>query len=174
VPIALEFRGITKGFTAGAGACLASAQVLRGVDLAVHAGESVALLGPSGSGKSTLLLCAACLLRPDAGEMRWFGATDRVSAARCVAYHCTLDALVRTPVLAGPAVHLVDVPLSPDDAFRLARWVEWRREQGDAILVSVSDEDLAQHLAARVVALRGGRVYQRVRPRSRVAEYVQG
>jgi len=153
---------------------MASAQVLRGVDLAVHCGESVALLGPSGSGKSTLQLCAACLLRPEAGEVRWFGEPDRAAAARCVAYHCTLDALVRTPVANKPAVHLVDVPLSPGDALRLARWVEWRREQGDAVLVSVSDEDLARHVAARVVALRGGRLYQEARPRSRVAEYVRG
>src|SRR5947199_1504009 len=48
-------------------------QVLRGVDLALASGESVALTGESGSGKSTLLHLIAGLDQPDSGEIRLGG-----------------------------------------------------------------------------------------------------
>ena len=51
----------------------ARTEALRGVSLAVGAGEIVAVTGPSGSGKSTLLLCLAGILRPEAGEVSYNG-----------------------------------------------------------------------------------------------------
>lgn len=44
-------------------------EVLRGVSLDVHRGETVAVLGASGSGKSTMLRCVNYLERPDAGSI---------------------------------------------------------------------------------------------------------
>ncbi|WP_174264131.1 ABC transporter ATP-binding protein [Phytoactinopolyspora halotolerans] len=42
---------------------------LSGVDLTIHSGEMVALVGPSGSGKSTLIALLAGLMRPSAGRI---------------------------------------------------------------------------------------------------------
>jgi lipoprotein-releasing system ATP-binding protein len=44
-------------------------EILKGAELAVWPGQSIALVGPSGSGKSTLLHIAGLLEHPDAGEV---------------------------------------------------------------------------------------------------------
>ncbi len=47
----------------------ATLEILRGAELALWAGQSVALIAPSGAGKSTLLHIAGLLEHPDAGEV---------------------------------------------------------------------------------------------------------
>ncbi len=47
--------------------------ILRGADMAVAAGERVAVVGPSGSGKSSLIAVAAGLERPTGGRVRLLG-----------------------------------------------------------------------------------------------------
>jgi putative ABC transport system ATP-binding protein len=61
----LEIAGLAKRYGAST--------VFEGVDLALAAGEFVAIVGESGVGKSTLLNCAAGLDRVDAGSVRVTG-----------------------------------------------------------------------------------------------------
>jgi len=65
----LNLRSISKSFHDGD----SELQVLRGIDLHLGPGESVALLGASGNGKSTLLQIAAGLESPDSGEVLILG-----------------------------------------------------------------------------------------------------
>ena len=61
----LRLRNVTRTYASGE----TRLEVLRGVDLALEAGEIVALVAPSGTGKSTLLHIAGLLDRPDGGEV---------------------------------------------------------------------------------------------------------
>jgi phospholipid/cholesterol/gamma-HCH transport system ATP-binding protein len=69
----IEFRNLHKSFD--------TQQVLRGVDLAVEEGETLALLGPSGTGKSVLIKHAMGLLEPDEGDV----IVDGISIANATA-----------------------------------------------------------------------------------------
>jgi phospholipid/cholesterol/gamma-HCH transport system ATP-binding protein len=59
--------------------------VLKGVDLTVHTGDAIAIIGPSGTGKSTILRLICGLLAPDLGEVHINGnlvATEDIHEGR--------------------------------------------------------------------------------------------
>jgi putative ABC transport system ATP-binding protein len=64
-----ELRGVTRSYSKGN----VVVNALRGIDLALASGETVALEGPSGSGKTTLLQLLGALDIPTTGEIRFAG-----------------------------------------------------------------------------------------------------
>ena len=62
----LELQGLFKSYFDGSG----DHHILKGADLEIEKGETVAILGSSGSGKSTLLNLIAGIDLPDQGEVR--------------------------------------------------------------------------------------------------------
>ena len=62
---AIVLERIVKRFGSGPTAV----DALKGVDMVVHPGEVVGLIGPSGSGKSTLLKCLGAVIEPTSGRM---------------------------------------------------------------------------------------------------------
>lgn len=65
-PYALEAQGLSRTFDLGE----VKVKALDGIDLAIRAGEFVAVMGPSGGGKSTLLALLGGLDEPTSGRVR--------------------------------------------------------------------------------------------------------
>ncbi len=106
----------------------AQVEILRGIDLTVSAGESVALLGPSGSGKSSLMAVLAGLERPTGGSVMVTGLAfdrldeDALAVARRGRIGIVLQAFHLLPTMT--ALENVAVPLElagKSDAFERAK-----------------------------------------------------
>ena len=61
----VQIKGLRKSYD--------DLEVLRGIDIDVHRGEVVVVLGPSGSGKSTMLRCVNLLEKPTCGQIIFEG-----------------------------------------------------------------------------------------------------
>ncbi len=109
--IVMNARNVT--LTLGGGE--AKVDILRGVDLSVGAGETVALLGPSGSGKSSLMAVLAGLERASGGSIEVAGADftamneDQLALARRGRIGIILQAFHLLPTMT--ALENVAVPL---------------------------------------------------------------
>jgi ABC-2 type transport system ATP-binding protein len=103
-------------------------RAVRGIDVEVHEGETVALLGPNGAGKSTTVDMLLGLQRPDAGTVAVFGGPPEqaVGAGRVGAMlqegGVLRDLTVRELVAMMAA--LFPEPLDVDEALRLAQLSE--------------------------------------------------
>ena len=79
-PVGLELRGLAKTYRTGE----REVRAVRGIDVSVRTGETVALLGPNGAGKSTTIDMVLGLTRPDDGTVSVLGGKpdDAVAAGR--------------------------------------------------------------------------------------------
>jgi ABC-2 type transport system ATP-binding protein len=99
-------------------------RAVRGVDLAIAPGETVALLGPNGAGKTTTIDMMLGLIRPDAGTVSIFGASP-AAAVRAgwvggmLQTGSPLDHLRVRELVALMASYYPD-PLNVSDVLRLA------------------------------------------------------
>jgi ABC-2 type transport system ATP-binding protein len=71
----IQLAGLQKSFRSQRG----DVHAVRGIDLSIAAGETVALLGPNGAGKSTTIDMMLGLTRPDGGTVTLFGGTPRAA-----------------------------------------------------------------------------------------------
>src|SRR5436309_9925797 len=72
-PAGVALTGLVKSFRTAQG----TVHAVRGVDITIAPGETVALLGPNGAGKSTTIDMLLGLLPPDAGTVSLFGMAPR-------------------------------------------------------------------------------------------------
>ena len=80
VQTGIDLQGLVKTFRTPHG----PVRAVRGVDIAIAPGETVALLGPNGAGKSTTIDLLLGLAEPDAGSVTLFGGTpaDAIASGR--------------------------------------------------------------------------------------------
>ena len=116
----VSLRGLVKSFRSPAG----TVQAVRGVDIDIAPGETVALLGPNGAGKSTTIDMLLGLTIPDAGDVHIFGMTPRDAVA-----HGAIGAMLQTGALIGELsvrelvmmmASLYPSPLGVDEVLELA------------------------------------------------------
>lgn len=136
-PLAVRIRGLTKVYGDKA--------VLRDLDLDIHRGEFVVLLGPSGTGKTTLLRVLAGLEEATSGDVR-------VARARTTVY--------QEPRLVPSMRVLANVTLGQ------ARSEATRR----AALTALEEVGLAKHVGAWPATLSGGEAQRVALARALVRE----
>ena len=134
--------------------------MLEAVDLDVHAGESVALIGANGAGKSTLVRCLPRLVEPTGGDVRFFGQEVRALAgpalrrlrARVGFVFQRHNLVLRLSALSN-VVHGVQSRMSGPRSWYQGLAPGGVREQALACLDRVG---LADKAAARADSLSGG------------------
>lgn len=111
---------------------------LRGIDLEIPPGRSLALLGPSGSGKSTLLQIVAGVLKPSAGRVEVFG-QDLATASRRTIEHVRARSL--GVLLQGSASNLLLHETARQNVAFVARDADGRQAGLEVLAAEGLDRD---------------------------------
>ncbi len=100
-------------------------EAVRGIDVSIAPGETVALLGPNGAGKSTTIDMLLGLTRPDRGTVELFGAPPQAAVSRgAVGAMLQTGALIRdlsVKELVTMVASLYPEPLGVDETIELTR-----------------------------------------------------
>ncbi len=114
-PAGIELHDLAKSY--------GPIDAVRGIDVSVAPGETVALLGPNGAGKSTTIDMLLGLTRPDRGTVEVFGAPPQVAVSRgAVAAMLQTGALIRdvsVNELITMVASLYPKPLGVDETMEL-------------------------------------------------------
>jgi ABC-2 type transport system ATP-binding protein len=117
----IRIEGLTKSFRGPQG----PVHAVRGIDVSIARGETVALLGPNGAGKSTTIDMLLGLSKPDGGTVRVFGRPPREAvAAGLVGAMLQSGALIRdlsVRELVAMMASLYPQPMDVDEALELTR-----------------------------------------------------
>jgi macrolide transport system ATP-binding/permease protein len=144
----IHLTGVTKTYRTGE----LAVEVLHGIDLTVHPGEFVAIVGQSGSGKSTLMNILGCLDRPTTGTYRFFGqdvsglGRDELARLRREAFGFVFQSY--NLIGGASATENVEIP-----AIYAGMSAAQRRERAEALLASLG---LSERLDHRPNQLSGG------------------
>ena len=130
------------------------APVLRGVSLAAHAGQWLAIVGPNGAGKSTLLRCLAGLMPVKAGTLKLLG---QPWADVPAAHRARQLAWLGQDVSGDPAMRVADVVALGRLPHR--GWLGWAGDSArnrEAVERALVDTDMAWARNRPLAALSGG------------------
>jgi macrolide transport system ATP-binding/permease protein len=136
----IELKGVTRTYGEGD----LAVQVLHGIDLEIHSGEFLAIVGASGSGKSTLMNILGCLDKPTAGSYRFNGedvsgfGRDELARLRREAFGFVFQSY--NLIAGASATRNVEVP-----AIYAGLPSAQRRERAEAILSSLGLQERLDH-----------------------------
>ncbi|HEX9012137.1 MAG TPA: ABC transporter ATP-binding protein, partial [Anaerolineaceae bacterium] len=145
----IQLRAVTKIYPGTAG----SPPALNRVDLAVSAGEFVAVLGKSGAGKTTLVNMVTGVDRPTAGEV-WVGGVrvDALGENELASWRGRSLGIVYQSFQLLPTLSLLDNILLPMDFCGTFE----RRASTERAMLLLREVELEEHASKRPSAISGG------------------
>lgn len=131
----IQIQGLEKRYHVGRQQVIA----VRGVDLDLRAGSTLALVGESGCGKSTLGRCVMHLERPSAGQVIFEGMPlSKISAAGLRGFRRRVQMVFQDPYLSlDPRMTVAQIVAEPLAVHGLARGRTARQERVEELLTQV-------------------------------------